>query len=140
MKLEILPPRKLLFPILPIKITGKLMFSLCCTCAENKHKGNCTCSPHSHALIHTWCTTELTLAINTGYIILEIFEVLHWPSNEEIDGSTGRGGLFTKYINMFLCIKTKPVDIPTMSAPSSRDSSMVRNIHPRKGSYWTLNS
>ena len=107
MKVKILPPRKLLFPVLPIKINGKLMFSLCCTRAENEHKGNCTCPPHSHALIHTWCTTELTLTINMGYVILEIYEVLHWPSNEEIDGSTGRGGLFTKCINMFLHIKTQ---------------------------------
>ena len=88
------------------------MFSLCCTCAENEHKGNCTCPPHSHALTHTWCTTELTLAINMGYIILEIYEVLYWPSNEEIDGSTGRGGLFTEYINMFLCIKTQARGYP----------------------------
>ena len=107
MKVKILPPRQLLFPVLPIKISGKLMFPLCHTCTENEHKGNCTCPPHSHALIHTWCTTKLTLTINMGYIILEIYEVLHWPSNEEINGSTGRGGLFTEYINMFLCIKTQ---------------------------------
>ena len=68
--------------------------------------------PHSHALIHTWCTTKLTLAINMGYIILEIYEVLHWSSNEEIDGSTGRGGLFTEDINMFLCIKAQASGYP----------------------------
>ena len=68
--------------------------------------------PHSHALIHTWCTTKLTLTINMGCIILEIYEVLHWPSNKEIDGSTGRGGLFTKYINMFLHIKTQASEYP----------------------------
>ena len=87
------------------------MFPLCRTCAEIKHKGNCTCPPHSCALIHTWCTTKLTLTINMGYVILEIYEVLHWPSNE-IDGSTGREGLFTEYINMFLCIKTQASGYP----------------------------
>ena len=112
MKIKILPPRKLLFSILPIKINGKLMFPLCRTCAENEHRGNCTCTPHSHALIHTWCTTKCTLTINMGYVILEIYQVLHWPSNEEIDGSTGREGLFTKYINMFLCIKTQASGYP----------------------------
>ena len=38
--------------------------------------------------------------------------MLHWPSNEQIDSSTGRGGLFTKYINMFLCIKTQASGYP----------------------------
>ena len=58
-------------------------------------------------LIHTQCIMDLTLAINMGYDILKIYEVLHWPSNKQIDSSTGRGGLFTEYINMFLCIKTQ---------------------------------
>ena len=38
--------------------------------------------------------SELRLTINMGYDILEIYEVLHWPSNEKIDNSTGKGGLF----------------------------------------------
>ena len=93
--------------MLPIKINGKLMFPLCHTCAENEQKGNCICLSQSHVLIHTWCTTELTLAINMGYNILNIYKVLHWLSNEQIDSSTSRGGLFTEYINMFLHIKTQ---------------------------------
>ena len=132
MKVKILPPRKLLFPILPIKINGKLMFSLCCTCAENKHKQNCTCPPHSHALTHIWCTTELTLVINMGYIILEIYEVLHWPSNEEIDGSTGRGGLFTEYINMFLRIKTQASGYPDNVCTLKQRQQYVREYSSKE--------
>ena len=107
MKVKILSPCKLLFSMLPIKISGKLMFPLHHVCAENKDKGHCTCPSQSFALIHTLCTLELTLAINMGYDILEIYEVLHWPSNEKIDNSTGKGALFTEYINMFLHIKTQ---------------------------------
>ena len=140
MKVKILPPRKLLFPVLPIKINGKLMFSLCHTCAENEHKGNCTCPPHSCAPTHTWCTTKLTLTINMGYIILEICEVLHWPCNEEIDGSTGRGGLFTKYINMFLHIKTQASGYPDNVCALKQRQQYVEEYYPRKGFYWTLNS
>ena len=40
----------------------------------------------------------------------------------------------------FSASRHKPVDILTTSAPSSRDSGMSSNIHPRKWSYWTLNS
>ena len=82
-------------PVLPIKISGKLMFLLCHVCAENEDKTLHQPS-QSHALIHTWCTLEITLAINMGYDILEIYEVLHWPSNEKNDNSMGKGGLFTK--------------------------------------------
>ena len=112
MKVKILPPQKLLFPMLPIKINGKLMFPLCLTCAENEEKGSCICPLQSCLLIHTWCTMELTLAINMGYNILKIYKVLHLPSNEQINSSTGRGGLFTKYINMFLCIKAQASGYP----------------------------
>ena len=52
------------------------------------------------------------LTINIGYDILEMYEVLYWPSNEQIDSSTGRGGLFTKYINTFLRIKTQSSGYP----------------------------
>ena len=112
MKVKILPPCKLLFPVLPVKINGKLMLPLCRTCAENEDKGHCTCSSLSCALIHTWCTMELTLAINMGYDILEIYEVLHWFSNEKINNTTGSGELFTEYINMFLRIKTQASRYP----------------------------
>ena len=53
MKMKILPPHKLLFPVLPIKISGKLMFPPHHACAENEDKGHCTCPSQSHALIHT---------------------------------------------------------------------------------------
>ena len=133
MKVKILPPRKLLFPILPIKINGKLMFSLCHTCAENEHKGNCTCPPHSCALTHTWCTTELILAINMEYVILEIYEVLHWSSNEKIDGSTGRGGLFTEYINMFLHIKTQASGYPNNVCTLKQRQQYVEEYSSKEG-------
>ena len=128
MNVKILPPRKLPFPVLPIKVSGKLMFPLCCLCAENEDKGHCTCPSQSCALIHTWCMPELTLAINMGY------DILHWPSNEKIDNSTGKGGLFIEYINMW------QVDIWTVYAALSRGRSTLRNTHQMRGSYWILNS
>ena len=112
MKVKILPPCKLLFPVLPVKINGKLMFPLCHTCTEKEDKGHYTCSSLSCALIHTWCTMELTLAINMGYDILQIYKVLHWPSNEKINNTTDSGGLLTKYINIFLYIKTQASGYP----------------------------
>ena len=28
-----------------------------------------------------WCTPEINLAINMGYILIEIYEVLNWSEN-----------------------------------------------------------
>ena len=76
-KLKILPPRCLYFPVLPMKINSKLLFPLCRTCTEkeNVYEGDCT--DEKCALTNTWCTPEINAVINVSYLILEIFEVLH---------------------------------------------------------------
>ena len=40
-----------------------------------------------------------------GYIIAEVYEVLHWPHTEMYDSQLKQGGLFTHYIDTFLKIK-----------------------------------
>ena len=76
-KAKILPPHGLLQPILPIKINNKLMFPLCCTCAMNESQQACKCPNKDRVLIHMWCTPEINLVINMGYILIEIYEVLN---------------------------------------------------------------
>ena len=80
-KAKILPPHGLLLPILLTKINNKLMFPLCCTCAMNETQQSCKCSDKDRVLINTWCTQEINLAINMGYILIEIYEVLNWSEN-----------------------------------------------------------
>ena len=79
-KAKILPPCGLLLPVLLIKI-NKLMFPLCCTCALNESQQACKCPNKDGVLIHIWCTPEINLAINMGYILIEIYEVLSWSQN-----------------------------------------------------------
>ena len=79
-KAKILPPHSLLLPILLIKI-NKLMFPLCRTCTMNESQQSCKCSDKDRVLINTWCTSEINLAINMGYILIEIYEVLNWSKN-----------------------------------------------------------
>ena len=67
------------------------------------------------------------------YIILEIYEVLHWPSNEEIDGSTGRGGLFTEYINMFLQIKPQASGYPDNVCTLKQRQQYVEEYSSKEG-------
>ena len=75
-----------------------------------------------------------------GYDILEIYKVLHWLSNEQINSSTGRGGLFTKYINMFLHIKTQASGYLDSVCTLKQRQEYVEEYACNEGSYWTLNS
>ena len=85
MKATFLPPTKLLHPVLPMKCNNKLKFPLCYTCAEKDNKNQCTCTEKERSFTHTYCTPEIETAINMGYQIVEIHEVLHWEETEMFD-------------------------------------------------------
>ena len=69
---------KYYLPVLQIKINDKLMFPLCHTCALNENQQTCNCTDKDRILIHTWCTPEINLALNMGYILIEIYEIFNW--------------------------------------------------------------
>ena len=91
-----------------MKINSKLLFPYCRTCAEKENVHKCDCMDEKCALTNIWCTPEINAAINVSYVILEIFEVLHWSENDK----QSNNGLFTPYINMFLKIKTEASGFP----------------------------
>ncbi|KAK3708940.1 hypothetical protein QZH41_002810 [Actinostola sp. cb2023] len=80
-KVKVLPPRHLYIPVLPSHIQNKLMFVLCRTCAEQlrQTKGRCCHNTEERALVGTWTTPELKKAIALGYVILDVYEVWHYP-------------------------------------------------------------
>ena len=93
-KCAMLPPRGLYHPVLPFKGNGKLLFSLCKTCALHNQKTPCNHSDEERALIGTWVTLEIALALKKGYKVLKIHEVWNFEkrTNE----------LFKDYVNCFL--------------------------------------
>ena len=104
-KIKILPPKGLYHPVLPLKINGKLLFTLCRTCAEKQNQKTCTCDEENRCLFGTWCTPEIHKAIDKGYTAMKIYEVYHWSETSQFKISTGDNGLFAEYVNMFLRIK-----------------------------------
>ena len=80
-KAKILPPKWLLYPILPGRINGKLMFPLCYKCFTLHSNDMCEFDEMEHCLMHMWTTPEVELAIKHGYIMVEIYEVLHWEKS-----------------------------------------------------------
>ena len=123
-KLKILPPTNLLHPVLPYRSNGtgnstcsragKLLFPLCRTCGEeNQQTGLCQHSDEERAWVHTYCTPEVEVALDMGYKILEVFDVLHWSESAKMDVHSRKGGVFAKYVDTFLRIKQQASGLPT---------------------------
>ena len=104
-KVTVLPPTDLIHPVLPLKCNGYK-----CACLEKKEM--CKCLDSDRMFTHTYCTSELEVAMDMGYSIIQIHEVLHWEETEVYDHVTKKGGLFTGYINAFLKLKQESSGYP----------------------------
>ena len=95
-KCKIVPPKRLLHPVLPYKSGGKLMFPLCRTCAQEQRQGFCNHSDGKRALTGEWVSTELDKALEKGYKILDVYEVWHYAQRDKYNGKDLDSGLFTE--------------------------------------------
>ena len=66
-KCNVLPPRNLDPPLLPVRCQGKLLFPLCYQCAEDCNQRLCTHTDAQRTLHGTWTTVELREAAKRGY-------------------------------------------------------------------------
>ena len=133
MKVTVLPPTDLLHPVLPIKCNGKLKFPLCYKCACNESQVMCQCLDSERMFTHTYCTPELEVALNKGYIIVQIHEVLHWPETEMYNPQTKQGGLFTEYINTFLRLKQEASGYPPHIASEIEKDNYIQEYLDHEG-------
>ncbi|XP_032234852.1 uncharacterized protein LOC116616861 [Nematostella vectensis] len=96
MKLRILPPRDLFFPVLPVRVNDKLMFSLCHRCAQVEEQGSCTHLDEERAFTGTLAHCEIYKVLEKGYCVICVYEVWHWER---------WAPLFEEYIKTFLKYK-----------------------------------
>ena len=68
-KCKISPPRGICIPVLPAKVNGKLLFTLCITCAKTKQQAPCHHTKYERVIVGTWVTDEVKKAIQKGYNI-----------------------------------------------------------------------
>lgn len=105
-KATVLPPRKLLHPVLPYRSCGKLMFPLCRTCVDEQCKiMPCTHTDEERAISGTWVSLELLKAIEKGYVVVKIDEVWHFPQTSD--------KLFCDYVKTFLQFKQQASGYPS---------------------------
>ena len=109
------------------------MFPLCYNCACHESVAPCTCDDTERLLYHTWCTPELETALNMGYILIHVDEVLHWEKTSCIDVKTGKGGLFTEYINTFLKLKAQASGYPQGVDTQEEKLNYVKQFSQHEG-------
>ena len=101
---RVLPPHYLFHPVLPVRVAGKLLFPLCVQCARDQvplpwteRTHICDHTPRERAFVGTWCTPELVLALDQGYVILHIYELWNFRTTSTT--------LFRDYINTWIKVK-----------------------------------
>ena len=129
-KVKVLPPQQLYHPVLPYTSGGKLKFPLCRTCADNETHP-CHCSEDKRALVGTWCTPELSKAVEKGYKILKMYEVYHWSATSQYGDATD--GLFSDYINTFLKIKQESSGWPEWCDTEEKKQQYLDNYKTHEG-------
>lgn len=100
-KCQILPPKNLFHPVLPIKLCdGRVVMTLCQSCAEQPTPliSYCKHSDAERTLSGTWVLAEVHLAIEMGYVMGDIYEVWQYSVSNRF---------FDTWINTFLKFKTE---------------------------------
>ena len=143
-KVKVLPPKDILFPVLPSRHSGKLIFALCRSCAEKGSAASvpdpclmrCECPDDQRALTGTWATPEVMLAVEMGYEILEVFEVYHYQSStaNTTDPFTGKPvNLFGEYVDLMLKIKTEASGYPPGCSSEEDKRAFVADFRAAEG-------
>ncbi|XP_054158248.1 uncharacterized protein LOC128956547 [Oppia nitens] len=116
-KCRVIPPKQLYIPILPVRYNGKLYFPLCKTCLESKSDDYCVHSDCERMLVGTWFSEELKCALNFGYKINLIIEVLNYEEKSS--------EIFSPYIKTFLKIKTEASGWPDNCVTEEQKNTFV---------------
>lgn len=126
-KCKILPPKKLFLPVLPVKLNGRLLFTLCNTCASKLNMSTCIHNDNERSICGTWVIAEVNKAISLNYSIIEIFEI--WT----FDVVKGDNGLFTKYVNHFLKSKQECSDWPANCTSKLQKEAYIKSYEDHEG-------
>ncbi len=131
-KCKVIPPRELYIPVLPSRINDKLLFVLCQTCADHSQQTPCQHNDEERALIGTWVTDELKMAMSMGYKVEKIYEVWNFDQIAQYDPSTMSGGVFTDYVNTFLKMKQEASGWPKWCESEHDKQKYIDDYHMRE--------
>ncbi|XP_052778720.1 uncharacterized protein LOC128216186 [Mya arenaria] len=132
-KCKIVPPRGLYLPVLPMKSYGKLLFSLCRSCADQYQQSPCQHTDNERAFHGTCVTDEVKMALSQGYKILNIYEVWHFDKISQYDQNSKCGGIFTEYVNTFLKVKQEASRWPEWCKTEDDKQSYIQRFYDKEG-------
>uniref|UniRef100_A0A914I3D3 DNA-directed DNA polymerase n=1 Tax=Globodera rostochiensis TaxID=31243 RepID=A0A914I3D3_GLORO len=107
LKVKVVPPKNMLYPLLSIHADDMLLFANCGICAKTPKKSfvlaknmkKCEHNDEERALLGTFTSIELKKALELGYKVIRFYRAYHF---EEFDSQ-----LFKGYVRMFLRIKVE---------------------------------
>lgn len=140
LKVDILPPRHLYHPVLGVKLHNKLMFVLCFKCAVDKCEEQCVHSDAERMIHGTYVADELRLAVQKGYQITKIYEAWHYEEMTCFDKSTGKGGIFSGYIDTFTKLKTTFSGFPAWCKTQEDKQLFVKQFYENEGIMLDINA
>ena len=129
---QVLPPRDLYHPVLPYRHEGKLLFPLCATCVQDEmpkrpweRSAQCGHTDEQRVLTGTWCSPELSKAVDLGYEVQYIYEVWHFKETCE--------GLFRDYVNTWLKIKQEASGWPAGVTTEEQKRAYIQDYFQHEG-------
>jgi hypothetical protein len=84
------------------------------------------------ALVGTWVVDEVSLAVDKGYRLIEVYEFFEYDVTQ-FDPATGEGGLFVQHINTFLKLKAEASGYPTWVRTPDDEDRFVQSFHDSEG-------
>lgn len=124
---RIVPPKCLLYPVLPTKFNGKLLFGLCNTCIHTASKNICSHSSSQRALIGTWTSVEIHEALRQNYEIISIELVHDFPENQR------SSALFREYVDMWLKVKQEASGWPSQCQSENSKEKYIEDYYAIEG-------
>nr|XP_055068853.1 uncharacterized protein LOC129450248 [Misgurnus anguillicaudatus] len=125
-KASVLPPRKLLHPVLPYRANNKLNFPLCATCCEEQNQTTpCDHTDEKRMLSGCWVSLELLKAIEKGYVVTKVDEVWHFPQSSET--------LFCEYVKTFLQYKQEASGYPAHVVTEQDKQAYIADYFEKEG-------
>lgn len=125
-KASVLPPRKLLHPVLPYRANNKLNFPLCATCCEEQNQSTpCDHTDEQRTLSGCWVSLELLKAIEKGYVVTKVDEVWHFPQSSET--------LLCEYVKTFLQYKQEASRYPAHVVTEQDKGAYIADYFEKEG-------
>lgn len=130
---DILPPRNLYHPVLPVKCHHKLLFPLCRACCDEMKQEDCDHEDQEQRIFTgSWVVDEVRKAIEFGYKITQVHEIWQYEITQ-YNKVTQQGGLFHEYIDQFFKEKVKCSGFPADCLTEDDKEAFVQRLRADEG-------